>query len=174
MEDDLSSLINELLEPSTQRRIEAATRLAKLGRQAKAAAVPLVRAAGDPQEDVRQWASAALEELGPPAAEDGPALVELLADARDSAASAASAASADVGYWAATLLGRLGSGAHTDSLAQALDPRYALAVRQRVCWALGEIGPAARSALDAIETASRSDDPRLARLAHAALARIGK
>ena len=134
--DDLPTLINKLVDPSAGERAAAAERLARLGDQAQAAAVPLVRAAGDASEAVRQWATSALEDLGPPSPRDGAALAALLADVNQ-----------DVAYWAATLLGRLASDQFVDPLARVLDPARPMLVRQRACWALEKIGPAARSAI---------------------------
>ncbi len=64
------------------------------------AVVPLARACGDQEETVREWAVAALEELGAPPVADLAVRASLLADQ-----------SVDVGYWAATLLRRLGEDA---------------------------------------------------------------
>ncbi len=163
MDDDLSTLINGLLDPSAARRLDAAARLARLGPAAQAAVVPLVRAAGDPREDIRQWATAALEEVGPPAPDDGAALAELLGDP-----------AADVGFWAATLLGRLASKKFVEPLVRAVGDPSPLVVRQRACWALGRIGPAARDAVGPLRSAAQSDDRRLARLAQTALEQIGE
>ncbi len=129
-----------------------------------AAAVWLARATGDTDDQVRQWASAALEELGPPDVHDLTALAELLADGEP-----------DVRYWAATLLGRLGEQAEPaiGALRRALDDDPAIAVRQRIAWAFGQMGPAATDAREALDRASRSEDPRLARLAQAALRTLG-
>lgn len=158
---DISTWIDALSDGDPGRRADAAERLAKLGDGARGAAVPLVRAAGGQDERVRQWAAAALEELGPPAPEDGPALAELLR-----------ADNTDVGYWAATLLGRLADGRFTGELAAALDKQRPQSVRERACWALGRIGPDARVALPALEAVAQETEPRLARLARSAIERI--
>ena len=158
---DLATLIAELSGAAPEQRAAAAERLASLGEQAQAAAVPLVRATADSDEGVRNWATSALEDLGPPAATDGAALAELLADDSE-----------DIGYWAATLLGRLADARHVDALAAALAADRPLIVRQRSCWALGQIGPPAQAARSSLEQAAASDDRRLARLAQAALERL--
>jgi hypothetical protein len=77
----------------------------------------------------------------------------------------------DVGYWAATLLGRLGKQAApaVPVLARVVCGGVDLTVRQRVAWALGQIGPAAAEALAALQQAATSDDLRLARLAQQAI-----
>jgi HEAT repeat protein len=85
------------------------------------------------------------------------------------------AKSPDVGYWAATLLGRLKADAApaVDALAQAVGgSANHLPVRQRSAWALGEIGPAAAVALPSLRNATGNLDPRLARLAQQAIGQI--
>jgi HEAT repeat protein len=126
--------------------------------------VGLVRQAGDPEETVREWATAALEGMGAPAVEDQAALVAELASAQP-----------DVAYWAATLLGRLGDEAapSVDALAKATAEHPLPEVRQRAVWALGRIGPAAGNARPVLEQAAQSSEPRLARLAQRALTQIG-
>ncbi len=127
------------------------------------AAVPLVQACGDQDEEVRGWAVTALEELGPPPVADLAALASLLADQN-----------ADVGYWAATLLGRLGEDAApaVPALASALSGSKHSSVRQRAAWALDKLGPPATGALDALRQAADDDDLRLARLAGRAIEQI--
>ena len=92
---DVSQRIDGLNSPEVAHRRQAAEQLA-LAPDA-AAAVSLVRACGDADEQVREWAVAALEQMGAPDAADAVALAELLA-----------AEQGDVRYWSATLLGRLG------------------------------------------------------------------
>lgn len=165
MAPDVSYWINELNGPDRQRRAAAAEALAQLGEQARPAAVTLVRAAGDAEESVCEWAGAALEELGAPAAEDVPSLMELIRDE-----------SSDCGYWAVTLLGRLGDQAApaVDALVWAMTSHRQAAVRQRAAWALGKLGTAARSAAGPLENAATSDDARLARLAQHALKELSR
>ena len=52
--------------------------------------------------------------------------------------------------------------------------RYAdaMSVRERAAWALGRIGPGAAPALESLKMAAAADNPRLARLAQQAIARI--
>ena len=113
------------------------------------------------------WAHAALESLGPPAANDAAALAKLLSDE-----------ALDVAYWAATLLGRLGEddgsscGAVVKPLVTALEHYPESAVRERAAWALGQIGPTAAEALPALQAAAAGTIPRLARLAKDAIGRI--
>jgi HEAT repeat protein len=161
--DDVSELMVDLAAQEPFQRARAAEYLARLGAEARDAAVPLVRACGDQSEDVRQWAAAALEEMGPPDASDVEALATLLSDPRG-----------DIGYWAATLLGRLGAqAAHAvPALTAALSGDAEIPVRQRTAWALGQIGPPAQSALDALRQSASGADRRLARLAHQAISQI--
>ncbi len=129
-----------------------------------AAAVPLVRACGDGDGQVREGAVSALEGLGVPESADAAALAELLSDGQP-----------DVRYWSATLLGRLGRRAAlaVEPLAKATAHDAESAVRQRAAWALGEIGPAAAAARSILTQAAAGDDPRLARLAKQSLEKIG-
>lgn len=146
-------------------RRAAAEHLAHAGTASAPAAVALVRACGDADDEVREWAVAALEELGAPP----PALVgELAALVTGSDPLAA--------YWAATLLGRLGSAAAdgVPALVTVLEGQGDLAARERAAWALGKIGPAAAAARDALGRSASAADARLARLATDALAAIGR
>jgi len=163
MTADLQQLVQQLQSADEGERCAAAEGLARRGDAAQVAAVPLVVACGDRSEEVAQWATGALEELGPPAAADAGPLAALLDEEN-----------ADVAYWAATLLGRLGPEAEgqVPSLGKALAGHPAANVRQRAAWALGRIGPGAAAVADELENAARSGDPRLARLAVRALERL--
>lgn len=147
MSTAVSTLIAALSAPNAEQRAQAAEQLAQLGPDAQPAAVALVLACGDEAEEVRQWASSALEGLGPPESSDIGQLVSLI-----------EAKSPDVGFWAATLLGRLKADATpaVDALARAVTGNNNLAVRQRAAWALGEIGSPAKAALPALQRASAS------------------
>ncbi len=159
---DLALLINDLNSDQVDLRRRAAEGLSRHP-QAQAASVSLVRACSDPDEQVQEWAVAALEELGEPSLGDVSALSGMLKDP-----------SADSVYWAATLLGRLGpqGAAAVPQLTQLLDSQSAVASRQRAAWALGKIGRPAASAMDALRRATENDNPRLARLAGQALEQI--
>lgn len=164
MPDKLSTLIAALSDRAAPKRSQAAEQLALLGTDAQPAAVALVLACGDEDDEVRQWATAALEQIGPP----------LLSDLEQLAALTV-AKSSDVAYWAATLLGRLKAQAApaAETLAHAVTDSPHLPVRQRAAWALGEIGPAAAPALLSLRKAANDPDPRLARLAQQAIEQIG-
>jgi HEAT repeat protein len=145
-------------------RAAAAERLARMAEDAAPAAVAIVRACGDADEQVREHAVAALEDLGPPPAEVIGQLIDLVAYSDPL-----------VAYWSTTLLGRAGEDASSavPALAGCLSSPADLSVKQRAAWALGKIGSAAASAREALGRAANDADPRLARLATEALAAIG-
>jgi HEAT repeat protein len=160
MSQDVSSLITSLESSSVAARREAAESFARLGAEALSAVIPLVKACGDADEQVRDWSVAALEELPAPDASQLASLVPLVASE-----------SLDVAFWAATLLGRMEEAAEpaVPALANAVVNHPELVVRQRAAWALGKIGKPALSAIPYLETASTSEDARLARFATMAL-----
>jgi len=163
MSGSISDLIQALGSADPARRGRAAEGLARLGESASGAAVPLVAATGDSVESVREWAATALEGAGPPDGADVARLADLLSDDQG-----------NVGYWAATLLGRLQDAAAgaVPQLAEAVATHPRAGVRERAAWALERIGVAAAAAEPALDSASRSENPRLARLAHRALKQI--
>ncbi len=165
MDQDLPSLIAALGSPRETARAEAAERLSQMDpAEIRRAALVLVEASGAPSEAVREAAVGALEGMGPPDLELLDRLTSLLTDEK-----------AEVAYWAATLIGRLGAdaAAAVPALTAALQNSPHQNVRQRAAWALGAIGPGAAPATDALRAAVSGDDPRLARLAQGALAVIG-
>ncbi|NUQ66401.1 MAG: HEAT repeat domain-containing protein [Pirellulales bacterium] len=167
MASELAQLVAGLSAPDSQKRVRAAEQLARLGPDARPAAVNLVKAAGDVCEEVREYIAAALEGIGPPRLEDSFLLPGLL-----------SSPSPDVGYWTATLLGRLKADAASavPGLSDALRGSTALSVRERAAWALGQIGPPAATALDLLRDVASQGDPqltRLVRLAREAIRQIG-
>lgn len=129
--------------------------------------IALLRAAGDADEEVREGAVAALEEMGPPPSESVPELADLLHDANTGTA-----------YWSATLLGRLGEAAAASVpslMAAAVEMSKDLAVRERCVIALGRIGPPASAALPLLrELLKNVNQSRLSRLARESLEKIGK
>ena len=160
---DIAQLTADLQSKYAATRAVAAEQLTHLEEGAQPVAVELVLATADADESVRQWATAALESLGAPAVDDLPELGKLLADPR-----------LDVGYWAATLLGRLGPAAAlaVAALANSLESHAEVAVRERCALALGQIGPAAVSGLPALNRAAAGPRPRLSRLARQAIEQI--
>jgi HEAT repeat protein len=157
---NLSSLVAALFDANAENRAQAAEQLAVLGADAQPAAVALVLACGDEAEEVREWTTSALENLGPPEATDVGPLMSLI-----------EAKTPDVGYWAATLLGRLKAQAApaVETLARAVAVSPHLPVRQRAAWAVGEIAPVAADALPNLCKAPSDPESRLARLAQEAI-----
>lgn len=163
--------VADLVSPEASVRVAAAETIAqgiadamdKGGDDARAVVVALARACADPDERVREWVVAALESSGEPPREALPELIDLVVSP-----------DALVAYWAVTLLGRSGAGASAavPVLAQRLDAATPIEVRQRSAWALERMGGVAIPARTALEGAARDADPRLARLAAAALAAI--
>lgn len=141
----------QLRRGSLDDRRAAAELCAQLGEEARAAAVPLVEACGD-LEEVNQWAVAALEDLGPPAADDLAELTRLLQSPHEL-----------VVYWALTLIGRLGAQATPalPAIAELLVESSSRTVRQRAIWVLEQMGPAAHSAAPTLRAISAAKDPIL-------------
>ncbi len=163
MADDIAALIRKLASADPAARLAAAEKLGQLGEGAGSAATVLLACLSDEEETIREAAAGALEGLGPPPPEQ---LTEL--------ATRLSQGSAEIGYWAATLIGRLESAAApaTAALIGALQSASDLALRERAAWALGQIGPGAKSALESLSRAANSGSPRLARLAEQAIEQI--
>lgn len=161
---DVTQWASELTHGDAAVRANAAEQLSRQPGAAGVTAIALVQAAADTDETVREWVSAALEELEAPSPKQC-----------DELAALTSHAESDVAYWAATLLGRMGEAAApaVDRLSGVLESSTADNVRERVAWALGKIGPAARPAVPQLEQAAGSDKPRLARSAAKALEAIG-
>jgi HEAT repeat protein len=161
--DNIARLVGGLESTNADDRAAAAEKLCQMGESAATAVIPLVRACGDADERVREWAVGALEELGPPPDDVIATLAKLATGSVPLAA-----------YWAVTLLGRAGQAAASTAsvLADCLVSDEA-AVAQRAAWALGKLGPAAAVARKRLRTAAQSADPRLASLASEALATVG-
>lgn len=163
MAADVSHWIDNLSSSDMVLVGQAAEALAKMGPDAKAAAVPLVRAVANNEETVREWVVSALESLEAPHEDDTPALTKLVGSD-----------DGEVAYWAITLLGRLEDNAASAVLAliEALKQDPHPHNRQRAAWALGKIGPKAKNALPALKEAAHGHDPRLARIALLAMEQI--
>jgi HEAT repeat protein len=157
---DAKDLLPKLKCGELRDQVAAAQTLAGMGEDAQAAVVALVESCRSEQDELTQWCVAALEQSGPPAPDEVTRLAELAGDEH-----------ALVGYWACTLLGRLGDEAvsATAALALTLDGSTHAEVRQRAAWALGKIGANDEAARRALTRAAESPDPRLARLASEAL-----
>jgi HEAT repeat protein len=160
---DIAKVVSRLKSPDAATRADAAELLCHLEAEAQGAAVDLINATADADDSVRQWATAALESLGPPASAD-----------RDKIAAALASPKLDIAYWSAMLLGRLESAAAAavPNLIAALTSHPEPAVREQSAWALGKVGPAASAALPALRTATADAPPRLARLVKTAIEQI--
>lgn len=163
MSADVSTLVASLRSADPAARQSAAEQLAQMESEAQPAAVALVEMCGAENEELREAVVSALEAIGPPQASDVAQLAALLKDSR-----------LDVAYWASTLLGRLGAEGvpAVPGLTEAVSRHGEPAVRQRAVWALGQIGPGAKSSLDTLQSATSSSDARLAALARDAIAQI--
>jgi HEAT repeat protein len=124
-----SQLFEQLRSADEKTRLAAAEALARTPRPE--AGVALVAALADSSDDVRQWVSEALENLGPPPRAQLGELAALLKHAND-----------DVAYWAATLIGRLGSDGKSarTALAERANAAGSPEVSKRARWALEKIG----------------------------------
>ena len=158
--NDLQTLVTQLSSGNVAQQAAAAEALAQLGDGARPAAVALIEACATTDENVRQWCTAALEELGPPSAGQ---IADLIRLARDP--------SRDVAYWAITLLGRAGDAAPSAvaTLADLVRNSADSSLRERAAWALGKMGAMAQPAIPALREAAASNQPRLSRLAKNAL-----
>ena len=165
-DEDIDKLIGLLGGNDPVQSAEAAEELSMLGPDAWEATIPLVRAMANPDEEVRYFVTEALEELGVPSPTHLLELAQLLNDPN-----------ADVGYWAATLLGRLGQlrkAAIAPLKKTAENPSIAISVRERVVWALGRIGRPAKAALPILKKyAQETENPRLSRLAAISIKQMG-
>jgi len=158
-----TELIADLRDAKAGKRAAAAQKLMEMGAEARPAVIPLLSLVRDENEEVREYAVAALEEIGAPRAQDMPPLLSMLNDSN-----------AMIGYWAATLIGRMKGAGSTaaENLADTLQRSHHPEVKQRAAWALGQIGSAAGVAMDALQEAARSSDSRLARLASEAIVNV--
>ncbi|MCA9177864.1 MAG: hypothetical protein KDB14_25530 [Planctomycetales bacterium] len=158
MTSDIEDLIAQL---ATDRAAAAAEQLAQHPEVARAC-IALLDCLGTNDEATRESVVAALENLEPPDADLAAIVDRLEGDPLR-------------GYWAATLVGRLGpsGAAAVDALAAVVErPDAALEVRERATWALGRLGPAAQAARDVLaRVAADNSLPRLARLAREVLGR---
>lgn len=130
---EITAVAERLQDADPAVRLDAAETLAR-SEAAAEAAVPLVTACGDDDEQVREWCVAALEQAGPPPAESLQALADLAADPHPL-----------VAYWAITLLGRLGeaAAAAVPVLTGRLEGHQPPEVARRAAWALRRICPPA-------------------------------
>jgi len=124
----------------------------------------IVQLAGSAEDEIRMWASEALESAVQPDASEQLMLIQMLESTHDS----------EICYWSATMLGRLGkdAGASAAALEACVRESMYLPARERAAWALSQIGPAAKVAVATLQEASQTAPPRLQRLATEALKAI--
>ena len=127
----MQTWIDDLGQNDLSAQISAAEALAGLGKAAQGAIVALVEGCGSSDEDVRNWCTAALEEVGPPAAGQIEDLKSL-----------ASAAENDIAFWAVTMLGRAQAADAVPILTERLHDASAPAMQKRAAWALEKINAA--------------------------------
>jgi HEAT repeat protein len=167
----LSKLATSLTSGIPQQQLQALKKIS--GQEGVTGLAPLVVAlADDDDDDVRMWAADAMETSVEPQPADVPELISLLEKSIGG-----SVAHGEVGYWAATMLGRLGSdgAAAPAALEHCLRNSPQLAARERAVWALSQIGPQAIVALPALQQAmTETKHPRLQRLATEASRRISR
>lgn len=159
----MQTLIEQLGSSDLVTRRHAAEELAFSVENPAAASVALCLVVSDEDEEVRESATVALENITAPVQQDLQSLVDLL-----------SAQQSDTGFWAATLIGRLGVEANSavTEIAAVLQDINEPIVVARIAWALGKIGPAAAAALPALEALLSSDHPRVVRSAKQAIDQI--
>ena len=160
--------IGDLTSPDPQQRIAAAQRLARMNTPDPAAAAPLVGLLDGPFDDeLFAWVETALEVIQPPA-DQIPAFLQWIDQFLQGAASPETA------YWSATMLGKLKSASpeSLQSLTNLLERSDHPTVPARAAWALGEIGPPARTTLPHLRIASHSPIPKLASFAQHAIRQI--
>lgn len=143
---------------------ERIARLQALANDPEAAAkvaVELIDCVVDADEEVRNWASEALENLETPLVSEAANIAKHVSNSADDAA-----------FWALKLLGRLGEEVRSQEaqIAAALKPERSLVVQQNAAWALGKTGFESSSTRSLLEKAAESVDARLSQLAKQALA----
>jgi len=133
--------------------------------QVRGLAVVVVALSGSSDDEVRMWSAEALEVAIQPDPSEVQGLIQQLQKAVDG----------EICYWAATMLGRLGTEAvgAVAALEACLRESMYLPARERAAWALSRIGPAASAAVPALTEAADTAPPRLQRLASEALRVIG-
>lgn len=137
--------------------------LQKLANDPDAAAelvTEIIESVVDANEEVRNWATEALENLESPRPQDAPKLAAMISNSED-----------DIAFWALKMLGRLGEAAKSQEkdIARALDSKRGKSVRQNAAWALGKLGGLAADSRAKLEEVLSESDARLVQLAKQAL-----
>jgi len=159
--ESLLAIKSELSQSDVNRRCAAIRSIAQSESAHSGITTTVIRLVSDKNEEVSTWACESLVSRICPLPIEANDLIDLLRETKDG----------EVEYWAATMLGRLGPVASraTAVLANCLLESPCLAARERAAWALSEIGPPARSAINALKQIGPEDPPRLQRLAAAAI-----
>jgi len=128
---DARILAEELRADDRKQRRRAAKMLALLEEAAQPAALELLIAVSDRDEQVRQWSTEALDMLGAPDVSETATIANI----------ATSISDVDVQYYAITLLGRLGTTAvgYVSDLLTCTEKQFDATVRVRAIWALSRI-----------------------------------
>ena len=128
---DARILAEELQADDVRQRRRAAKMLALLEDAAQPAALELLTALTDSDEQVRQWSTEAIDMLGAPDISVASAIADL----------AVSDTNADVQYYSITLLGRLAGSAATylPAILTCTNQQFPPTVRIRAIWALSRI-----------------------------------
>lgn len=161
-ESEVDRLRAELANADEGRRLTAAEKLMTTPELARQLAPELLALCATKDESLREVVMGAIEGMGPPSVSRAVEVGAFLAGEE-----------AQV-YWSATLLGRLGgpAGFAAEELAKVLSDSTSMTLRERCAWALGQMGPEAKASLPALEAATASPSPRLARFAREALIQI--
>jgi HEAT repeat protein len=146
-------------------RKEAAKTLAAIGADSRSAVQELIQALADSQTDVRQYAALTLGKIGPDAAAAVPSLQKALKD-KDQ----------EVRCQAARALGNCGKAGllALPELIRLLKDDDVAEVRLAVIQVLGDFGPDAKDAVDALSIASRDGRPAIREAAADALKKVQK
>jgi HEAT repeat protein len=162
--DHLGAITRMLSRPELVTRIAAAQALGTMAHDAKPAVPDLIKALGDREPLCRQIVAQALGHIGE-RTETVPALSRTLKD--DDAAVRASAAGG---------LGLMKEDARdaVNALRTRLDEEKEPVVQAALIWALGEIGPAAKSSLPSLEQIVKKEGEELKKMAQDAIEKINK
>jgi HEAT repeat protein len=155
-----SQLSKMLQSPDVALRRQAAEHLSQNPDAAAELPVELVKAIGDTDRQVMEYAVATLEELGEPSPLHLARLAKLIADENP-----------DVQYWAVTLVGRTGPAAaeYATQLANVVAGDAEPQVRERAAWAIARMGPAPAPVRRVLEPFRDAEPSNLARAVRKAL-----
>lgn len=151
---------------TTLRQLPTSDRIARLQllandpEAANQCVTDLLECLADSDEEVRNWASEAVENLDSPSPAYAAQISKYVTSPVD-----------DVAFWALKLLGRMGEEALSQEsiIAMALKPERAIVVRQNAAWALGKLGSLTAETQSGLQEAAASSDARLSELAKQAL-----